>query len=131
LTPYAIVSLRSALRLAAGRRSAVGPWEVDEETLDHLYASAHQFGGEHATLSLLTGELDLPIRQIFPLLQPPTLLMIGARDERHPLAEMERLVALNPRADLEVVSNAGQTVYLDQPTLFVHALHRWLSRRIA
>jgi len=131
LTPYAIVSLRSALRLAAGRRSAVGPWEVDEETLDHLYASAHQFGGEHATLSLLTGELDLPIRQIFPLLQPPTLLMIGARDERHPLEEMERLVALNPRADLEVVSNAGETVYLDQPTLFVHALHRWLGRRIA
>jgi pimeloyl-ACP methyl ester carboxylesterase len=131
LTPYAIVSLRSALRLAAGRRSAVGPWGVDEQTLDHLYASAHQFGGEHATLSLLTGELDLPIRQIFPLLQTPTLLVTGAHDERRPLEEMERLVALNPRADLEVVSNAGETVYLDQPTLFVHALHRWLGRRIA
>ena len=130
VTPYAIVSLRPALRLAAGLRSAVGPMQVDDETLDHLYASAHQFGGEYATLSLLTGELDLPMRQTFPLLQTPTLIVIGARDARHPVSEMERLVALNPRADLEIVSNAGETVYLDQPTLFTHALHRWLGRRV-
>ena len=130
LTPYAISSLRPALRLAAGRRSAAGIREVDDATLDHLYASAHQFGGEHAALSLFTGELDLPIANIFPLLRTPTLIMIGARDQRHTLAEMERLVALNRGADLEVISNAGATVYLDQPTLFMHTLHRWLGRRI-
>ncbi|HZC04336.1 MAG TPA: alpha/beta hydrolase [Ktedonobacterales bacterium] len=130
LTPYAILSLRPMLRLAAGRRSAVGPMNVDDATLANLSASAHQLGGEHATLSLLTGELDLPIRQVFPLLQTPTLIIVGARDTRHSLTEMERLVTLNPHADLEVVSNAGETVYLDQPTLFVHALHRWLGRRL-
>jgi pimeloyl-ACP methyl ester carboxylesterase len=130
LTPYAISSLRPALRLAAGRRSAAGVREVDDATLDHLYASAHQFGGEHAALSLFTGELDLPIVNIFPLLRTPTLIMIGARDQRHTLSEMERLVALNRGADLEMISNAGATVYLDQPTLFMHTLHRWLSRRI-
>lgn len=130
ITPYAIVSMRPALRLAASLRSAVGPMQVDEETIDHLYASAHQFGGEYATLSLFTGELDLPMRNVFPLLETPTLIMVGARDTRHPLSEMERLVTLNPHADLEVVSNAGETVYLDQPTLFIHAMHRWLGRRI-
>lgn len=130
VTPYAIVSLRPALRLAAGMRSAAGPMQVDDEALDHLYASAHQFGGEYATLSLLTGELDLPIRQTFPLLHTPTLIVIGARDARHSVSDMERLVALNPRADLEIVSNAGETVYLDQPSLFTHALHRWLGRRV-
>lgn len=131
LTPYAVLSLRPVLRLAAGQRSAVGPMYVDDATLDHLYASAHQLGGEHATLSLLTGELDMPIRQIFPVLQTPTLIVVGARDVRHSLTQMERLVTLNPHADLEVVSNAGETAYLDQPTLFMHALHRWLGRRIA
>lgn len=130
LTPYAIGSLRPALRLAAGRRSAAGARVVDEATLDHLYASAHQFGGEHAALSLFTGELDLPIANIFPLLRTPTLIMIGARDQRHTLPKMERLVALNRGADLEMISNAGETVYLDQPTLFMHTLHRWLGRRI-
>ncbi|MDE3229814.1 MAG: alpha/beta fold hydrolase [Chloroflexota bacterium] len=130
ITPYAILSLRPALRIAAGRRSAVGPLEVDERTLDHLYASAHQFGGEYGALALLTGELDLPIRYVFPLLQVPTLIIVGARDERHPLHEMEGLVALNPRADLEMIANAGETVFLDQPTLFTHTLHRWLARRV-
>src|SRR5487761_1934438 len=129
VTPYAIVSLRPALRLAAGLRSAAGPMQVDEETLDHLYASAHQFGGEYGALSLMTGDLDLPMRQVFPLLKIPTLIVIGARDSRHTLDEMERLVGLNPHADLEIVSNAGETVYLDQPTLFVHALLRWQGRR--
>lgn len=130
VTPYALVSLRPALRLAAGLRSAVGLMEVDDETIDHLYASAHQFGGEYATLSLFTGELDLPMRQVFPLLETPTLIVVGARDARHSLNDMERLVTLNPQADLEVVSNAGDTVYLDQPTLFVHAMRRWLGRRV-
>jgi pimeloyl-ACP methyl ester carboxylesterase len=130
ITPYAILTLRPALRLAASRRSAVGPMEVDEQTLDHLYASAHQFGGEYAALALLTGELDLPIRQVFPLMRTPTLIIVGARDQERPLDTMEGLVALNPRADLEMIANAGETVFLDQPTLFVHTLHRWLARRV-
>ncbi len=129
LAPYAIVSSRPALRLAAGRRSAVGPLQVDDATLDHLYASAHQFGGEHATLSWLTGELDLPLRHLFPLLTMPTLIMIGVRDQARSQVEMERLVALNRHADLEVVPNAGDTVYLDQPKLFVNTMRRWMSRR--
>lgn len=131
LAPYAVVSSRPALRLAAGRRSAVGPMQVDDATLDHLYASAHQFGGEHATLSWLTGELDLPLRHLFPLLAAPTLIMIGARDQTRSQVEMERLVALNRYADLEVVSNAGETVYLDQPKLFVNTMRRWMARRPA
>lgn len=130
VTPYAILSLRPALRIAAAQRSAVGPMEVDERTIDHLYASAHQFGGEYGALALLTGELDLPMRQVFPLLRIPTLIITGARDERHPLHEMEGLVALNPHADLEVVANAGESVFLDQPTLFTHTLHRWLARHV-
>ncbi|HEX8983281.1 MAG TPA: alpha/beta hydrolase [Ktedonobacterales bacterium] len=129
LAPYAIVSSRPALRLAAGRRSAVGPMQVDDATLDHLYASAHQFGGEHATLSWLTGELDLPLRHLFALLTTPTLIMIGVRDQARSQVEMERLVALNRHADLEVVPNAGETVYLDQPRLFVNTMRRWMARR--
>jgi pimeloyl-ACP methyl ester carboxylesterase len=130
LAPYAALSLRPALRLAEGRRSAIGPGLVDEETVDHLYASAHQFGGQYGVLALLTGELDLPIQNVFPTLEPPALVVIGERDRSLPLARLERLVALNPHADLEVVLAAGATVYQDQPKLFLGALHRWLLRRI-
>jgi pimeloyl-ACP methyl ester carboxylesterase len=131
LTPYAALSLRPALRLAEGMRSAVGPGQVDDETVDHLYASAHQFGGQYGTLALWTGELDLPIQQVFPTLVPPTLVVAGERDTNLPVARLERLVALNPHADLEVTLAAGATVYQDQPKLFLGMLHRWLGRRIS
>src|SRR5579859_3885738 len=130
LTPYAVLSLRPALRLAEGLRRAVGPGQVDLGTVDHLYASAHQFGGQHGTLALLTGELDLPIQQVFPTLEPPTLLVIGERDRKMPVSRLERLAALNPHADLEVILSAGAAVYQDQPKLFTGALHRWLGRRV-
>lgn len=131
LTPYAALSMRPALRLAEGRRSAVGSAQVDDDTLDHLYASAHQFGGQYGALAMLTGELDLPLQQVFPSLTPPALLVIGERDQRLPVARIERLVALNPHADLEVILSAGAAVYQDQPKLFIGALHRWMGRRIA
>ncbi|HEX9037449.1 MAG TPA: alpha/beta fold hydrolase [Ktedonobacterales bacterium] len=130
LTSYAALSLRPALRVAEGLRSAIGPGQVDDETVDHLYASAHQFGGQHAALALLTGDLDLPIQQVFATLVPPTLVVAGERDWRLPVARLERLQALNPHADLEVTLAAGAAVYQDQPKLFVSALHRWLGRSI-
>jgi pimeloyl-ACP methyl ester carboxylesterase len=131
LTPYAALSSRPMLRLAQGLRSAVGPSQVDDETLDHLYDSAHQYGGQYGALALLTGDLDLPLQHVFPALEPPTLLVTGESDRMLTPARLERLVALNPHADLEIVPGSGATVYQDQPKLFVFTLHRWLARSIA
>ncbi len=76
LVPYAFLSTKPLLRRLAHRRSALtGDDVAREESVEHLYASAHQFGGQHALLALMTGELDLPIQNIFPLLQPPVLLV--------------------------------------------------------
>lgn len=130
LTPYAVVSLRPILRLAAGRRSAIGASEVDDATLDHLYASAHQYGGQYGPLALMTGELDLPLQQVFPALGPAVLLVAGEHDRALPISRLERLAGLNPHADLEVVRGAGATVYQDQPKLFVFTLRRWMARAI-
>lgn len=131
LTPYAALSLRPVLRLAQGLRSVVGPGAVDEDTLDHLYASAHQFGAQHSALAAFTGELDLPIQPVFPTLQPPTLVVAGEKDRTLSSARLERLVTLNPHTDQEIIVGAGGTVYQDQPRLFVAMLHRWLGHQIA
>ena len=81
LVPYAFLSTKPLLRRLAHRRSALtGDDVAREESVEHLYASAHQFGGQHALLALMTGELDLPIQNIFPLLQPPVLLVSGDED---------------------------------------------------
>lgn len=128
LVPYAFLSAKPLLRrLAQGRSALTGESSAGEDTVEHLYASAHQFGGQHAVLALLTGELDLPIQNIFPLLEPPVLLISGDEDPARPVEAMEELAILNPHADLDVLASAGDTVFEDQPALFTEALMDWLA----
>jgi pimeloyl-ACP methyl ester carboxylesterase len=128
LVPYALLSTKPLLRRLARQRSALtGDGIASEETVEHLYASAHQFGGQHAQLALMTGELDLPIQNIFPLLQPPILVLSGDEDPAHPVEMMEDLAVLNPHADLDVLSSAGEAVFEDQPAMFTEALLDWLA----
>ncbi|HEX5546120.1 MAG TPA: alpha/beta fold hydrolase [Ktedonobacterales bacterium] len=128
LVPYAFLSTKPLLRRLARQRSALtGDGIANEETVEHLYASAHQFGGQHAQLALMTGELDLPIQNIFPLLQPPVLILSGDEDPAHPVEMMEDLAVLNPHADLDVLTSAGEAVFEDQPAMFTEALLDWLA----
>ncbi|HEU4785434.1 MAG TPA: alpha/beta fold hydrolase [Ktedonobacterales bacterium] len=128
LVPYAFLSTKPLLRRLARQRSALtGDGIASEETVEHLYASAHQFGGQHAQLALMTGELDLPIQNIFPMLQPPVLVLSGDEDPAHPVEMMEDLAVLNSHADLDVLTSAGEAVFEDQPAMFTEALLDWLA----
>jgi hypothetical protein len=101
---------------------------ASEDALDHQYASAHQFGGQYALLALMTGELDLPIQNELPLVQPPLLLLAGDRDVRRPRDIMEDLAILNPYAELEIIPAAGASVFEDQPLRFLAAFNAWVER---
>lgn len=128
LVPYALLSTRPALRWAARRRSGQpGSSAASEDTVTQRYISSHQFGGRHAPLAMLTGELDLPVRSAFALLAPPALVVIGANDPRRPAAAVAEWASVNPRAAVEVVPNAGYLICEDQPQAFVEAVRRWLG----
>ena len=128
LVPYAFLSTKPLLRRLAQRRSAhTGETSAGEDTVAQLYASAHQFGGQHALLALLAGDLDLPIQNAFPLLQPPVLLIGGDEDTLRPVESLEELAILNPHADLDVLTSAGEAVFEDQPAMFTEALLDWLA----
>ena len=128
IVPYAVVSTRPVLRYLTLRSSARHGAEAPaDEAVDQRYSSAHQFGGQHAALAMLTGELDLPVRNAFALLEPPALVVIGAADQARPAAAVAEWTGVNPRADLDVIPDAGYDVPGDQPRAFVAALDRWLE----
>ncbi len=129
IVPYAMLSARPALRRQAGRYSSAGA--VSRETLDHLYASAHQFGGEHAALALFSGELDLPIHNAFALLETPVLLVGGEREPQRQLAALQELAALNPTATLAVIPNAGANIVEEEPFRFAERLTQWMGSALA
>jgi pimeloyl-ACP methyl ester carboxylesterase len=125
MLPYALFSMRPLLRRLALERA---DGAASEDALDHQYASAHQFGGQYALLALMTGELDLPIQNELPLVQPPLLLLAGERDTRRPRNVMEDLAILNPYAELEIIPAAGASVFEDQPLRFLAAFKAWVER---
>jgi pimeloyl-ACP methyl ester carboxylesterase len=125
MLPYALFSTRPLLRRMALERA---DGAASEDALDHQYASAHQFGGQYALLALMTGELDLPIQNELPLVQPPLLLLAGERDPRRSRGMMEDLAILNPYAELEIIPAAGASVFEDQPLRFLAAFNAWVER---
>lgn len=128
IVPYALLSTRPALRWVASNRSLrAGEGVPSDEQVDQLYASAHQFGGQHALLAAITGDLDLAIPNAFALLEPPVLIISGERDRAHPRVDMEDVAVLNPHADLDVIPGAADVVFEDQPEAFVASVERWLA----
>jgi pimeloyl-ACP methyl ester carboxylesterase len=127
LMPYALLSSRPMLRLAAMRR---GIGAATEDALDHQWAAAHQFGAQHAVLAALTGELDLPVQHLLPLVEPPILIVAGENDWRQTRDELEELAILHPYADLDIVPGAGAAVCQDQPARFVTAVTLWMQREL-
>jgi pimeloyl-ACP methyl ester carboxylesterase len=129
MVPYALLSTTPALRWFSYATFGQD-LESSGETLHHRYASAHQFGGHYATLALLTGELDLPIRHIFPVLEQPSLIISGEDDPRHSPDEMEDLAILNPRADLDILPGTGAGLLEDHPNELLYPVSHWLTIEI-
>jgi pimeloyl-ACP methyl ester carboxylesterase len=127
LVPYALVTTRPVLRFGASRR---GLGALAEDALDHEWAAAHQFGAQYAVLAALTGELDLPLHNVLPLLEPALLLVGGESDQQHPREQMEDLAVLNPYADLDIIPGAGAAVAQDQPARLATTLTIWLQREL-
>ena len=128
IMPYAMLSTRPVLRWLSSTRSQRAREGVpDDETVERLYANAHQAGGQFATLAALTGDLDLAMPNAFAMLEPPVLLVSGEHDRRHPRVDMEDIAVLNPHADLDVVPDAGDSVFMDQPDAFVGVVMSWLD----
>src|SRR5262249_40447641 len=94
------------------------------------WAAAHQFGARYAVLATLTGELDLPLQHLLPLLEPPVLLVAGEEDRQRTRHAMEDLAVLHPHADLDVIPGAGAAVFQDQPARFATARTWWMRREL-
>lgn len=58
----------------------------------------------------------------------PALLVAGSRERRPVLAGMERLRALRPGCELELIGGAGHDAPLSHPASFNRVLEGWLDR---
>lgn len=69
------------------------------------------------------------IEPLYPRIAVPTLVVWGREDRWLPAGQAERLASVIPGAQLELVSDAGHLIQLDQPIALATRLQRWLAER--
>jgi pimeloyl-ACP methyl ester carboxylesterase len=79
-----------------------------------------------AQIQALLGRPDA--RDVLRAAACPTLLLCGRQDAWSPLARHEAMQALQPRARLVVVEDAGHMSTMEQPQAVARALAGWLAQ---
>ena len=96
------------------------PPEFAEE-LGAIVSDSHPAGMR--LMAHAMAEADL--RDVLPLIEVPTLLLWGDRDERSPLSVAESMHAAIPDATLTVIPDAGHESNIEQPARFNAAVRRF------
>jgi 3-oxoadipate enol-lactonase len=109
---------------AAGERMA-----REQPTLHHLYGEINALSPELDKLVLRTRLYELRTwpPEAVAALRLPVLCIAGAEDVVIPPSSVERLATLIPGARLEVVPEAGHSVYFERPGAFNRLLDEFLA----
>ena len=62
-----------------------------------------------------------------PALAVPTLLLVGARDAKF-IKINEEMAQACPKAQLQIIDNAGHNVHFERPAAYIEKIHHFLNR---
>ncbi|HEX8068354.1 MAG TPA: alpha/beta fold hydrolase [Pyrinomonadaceae bacterium] len=97
----------------------------------HTYAASHQLGAQHAMVAFLSGFLQTEARAAFARLAQPVTLVWGRQDVTNPIERAAVLLALNPRARLDIFDRARLMPHHEHPDRFNALLRQHLRARSA
>ncbi len=97
----------------------------------HYYAASHQTGAHYPMVAFLSGFLQTDARAAFARLAQPVTLVWGRQDEANSLERAGVLLALNPRARLDIFDHARLMPHAEHPDRFNTLLRQQLAARSA
>ncbi len=131
---YPLLCTRAALRIRIARLHQLSQETIPASDVDYLYASTHQFGGQHAPMALLSGKLTLDASQQFEELTQPTLILWGAhaldnvgRNKLRPYASQHYI---SPKTQIVLIQDAGLYVHEEYPAMVIENIRAWSEERI-
>jgi len=98
------------------------------ELVDIHYATAHQRGARHAPGSLMSGHLNIDVRNAVRRLSQPALLVWGEEGSNTPVEEFRGFKELKRDFELSVLSPAGDLPHDERSEDFNVILSTWLNR---
>jgi pimeloyl-ACP methyl ester carboxylesterase len=101
---------------------------VTRELVEIYYATSHQRGARHAPAALLSGHLNIDVRNALRRLSQPALLVWGEQGSRAPVEEFRGFRELKRDFEISVLSPAGDLPHDERAEDFNVILSTWLNR---
>jgi pimeloyl-ACP methyl ester carboxylesterase len=115
---YNVMASERSIRDYARRNLFYDYRRVTNRLVSNLYATSHQAGAQHAVAAFLSGYLNVDMRVAFSRLSQRVILVWGKQDSTTPITKATALLALNPRAELEVFDFCRMMPEQEHPELF-------------
>jgi len=120
---YPMLSTRFGLRYILSRQHKL----LSDADLDYFYATAHQFGAQHASMALFTGKLAQDVSQQLENLHQPTLIIWGASGLTHAqhIGSQPDVPSTRARTRLALLPDAGLAVHEEFPETVIATICAW------
>ena len=115
---YNAMASERSIRDYARRHLFYDPQRVTDRLVANLYATSHQPGAQHAMAAFLSGYLNTDSGAAFSRLTQEVQLVWGKQDTTAPVEQGIALLALNPRARLEIFDQCRMMPEQEQPEKF-------------
>jgi pimeloyl-ACP methyl ester carboxylesterase len=128
---YNVMASERSIRDYARKQLFYDRRRATERLVANYYATSHQPGAQHAIAAFLSGYLNTDIRMGFARLSQPVTLVWGKQDQSNPLDQAAGLLALNPRAALEIFDRCRMMPQEEHPEKFNALVRDMLGVRSA
>jgi len=124
---YESLTSRASTSLFLRSQAYHDPACVTPETLDGFYLTCRRPGAYYAPICFLTGLLNCSVRESFPRLRQPAVIVWGKQATTTPLRQAEAFLAANRGARLEVIDRASMLVQDERPERFNAIVRAFLT----
>ncbi|MCB0078789.1 MAG: alpha/beta fold hydrolase [Anaerolineales bacterium] len=125
---FNLLTTRPSLRYFMGEQGYHDSSLVTDEMIDHYYATSHQPNARYAVAAFVSGRLNRDLRNEWPRVTQPTLLVWGNYATTTPAKDGTEFLRLNPRAVVDGY-DANLLPHDEQSERFNRQTLAWLQGR--
>lgn len=124
---YASLTSRASIALFLRLQAYHDPRCITPETIDGFYLTCRRAGAYYAPICFLAGLLNCSVREAFPRLRQPILIVWGKQSVTTPLRQADAFLAANGQARLAVIDKASQLAQDEHPEQFNAMVRTFLA----
>ncbi len=126
-----LLGTRFSTRLFLGRDGYFDPKYMDAGLIEGYHKSARQPNAKYAPISFITFLLNHSVRQEWPEIRQPVLIVWGKEAKITPLRDAYLFLQLRLGTELKIIDHARLSVYDERSVEFNALVQEWLGRQSA